>query len=197
MSLQWISTIVQTNGIKHKWLSGEVIHLHGNEKYNYFNWCCRVINHAGHATCPPRVQRCAGSSGSELGWQCSYWCVSTQRGPTASQKTPPGLPDPGTVFEAGLKSLQCLIRSYVEQKWAERGFTDRVLVGSRLMGVLMGKHSIPACWNSNKGIYGPSLIYSWWLKSFFPQTCISTHSRHLLGVHYMPTSILLLNLNTN
>lgn len=108
-----------------------------------------------------------------------------------------GLPDPGTVFEAGLKSLWCLIRSYVEQKWAERGFTDRVLVGSRLMGVLMGKHSIPACWNSNEGIYGPSLIYSWWLKSFFPQTCISTHSRHLLGVHYMPTSILVLNLNAN
>jgi len=70
-----------------------------------------------------------------------------------------------------------LIRSYVEQKWAEHGFTDRFLAGSRLMGVLMGKRSIPACWSSNKGVYGPSLIYFWWLKSLFPQTCVSQRTQ--------------------
>lgn len=63
-SLQLISTVLQTNGIKHKWLFGEVIHLCGNEKYNYFNQCRRVINHAqrgaGHSACSPCVRGCAG-----------------------------------------------------------------------------------------------------------------------------------------
>lgn len=50
MSLQLISTVLQINGIKHKWLFGEVIYPHGNEKHRDFNRCCSAINHSGHGT---------------------------------------------------------------------------------------------------------------------------------------------------
>lgn len=49
-SLPLISTVLQINGIKHKWLFGEVIYPHGNEKHRDFNRCCSAINHSGHRT---------------------------------------------------------------------------------------------------------------------------------------------------
>lgn len=93
-SLQLISTVLQTNGIKHKWLFGGVIHLRGNEKYNYFNRCRRVINHArlgtGNSACSPCVQDVqvfwAVSRNAGVGSDV----VGTQRAPTASPKPLPG-----------------------------------------------------------------------------------------------------------
>lgn len=114
--------------------------------------------------------------------------LGTQRAPTISPKPPASSTQVRQVSwtTAGVRSgawapSMALIRSYIEQRWAEHGFPDRFLVGWRLMGVLMGKRSIPACWNSNKAVYGPSLIYSWWLKSLFPQTFVSQHTQAFIS----------------
>lgn len=122
----------------------------------------------------------------DLSCDAGVWSdmVGTWRVPTTSPKPPLGSTWAGQASwaRAGVwiwpwAPAMALIRSDIEKKWAEHGFTDRFLVGSRLMGVLMAKCGIPACRNSNKRVYGPSLIYSWWLKSLFPQICISQRTQ--------------------